>query len=125
LIPYERNPRTHSEAQIAQIAVSINEFGWTNPVLVDGKNGVIAGHGRVAAGQKLGLTEIPVIELAHMTPEQRRAYLIADNKLAENAGWDKGLLAAEIAALAITEHRPKPAWFLRRRLGVADRLRTR
>ncbi len=99
LIPYARNSRTHSEAQIAQIAASIQEFGWTNPVLVDGENGIIAGHGRVLAARKLGLSDIPVVELAHLTPAQRRAYVIADNRLAENAGWDFEVLAVEIDEL--------------------------
>ena len=99
LIPYANNSRTHSDAQIAQIAASIREFGWTNPVLVDGENGIIAGHGRVLAARKLGLTEVPVIELAHMSEAQRRAYIIADNKLAENAGWDDELLRIELGAL--------------------------
>src|SRR5215468_8805942 len=79
LIPYARNARTHSDAQVAQIAGSIREFGFTNPVLVDGKNGIVAGHGRVLAARKLGLTEVPCIELAHLSAAQRRAYIIADN----------------------------------------------
>ena len=78
LIPYARNPRTHNEAQVAKIAASIVEFGWTNPILVDGDNGIVAGHGRLAAARKLDLGEVPVIELAHLTPNQRRAYVIAD-----------------------------------------------
>lgn len=96
LIPYARNSRTHSEAQVAQIAASIKEFGWTNPVLLDGENGIIAGHGRVMAAQKLGEKEVPTIELANMTENQRKAYIIADNKLALNAGWDDAMLALEI-----------------------------
>jgi len=100
LIPYARNPRTHTDEQIAKIAASIVEFGWTNPVLVDGENSVIAGHGRLAAARKLGLTEVPVIELAHMSPNQRRAYVIADNRLALDAGWDEELLAVELAELS-------------------------
>ena len=99
LIPYANNSRTHSDAQVAQIAASIREFGWTNPVLIDGENGIIAGHGRVFAARKLGLTEVPVIGLAHMSEAQRRAYIIADNKLAENAGWDDELLRLELGAL--------------------------
>src|SRR5713101_7662636 len=95
LIPYANNARTHSEAHVAQIAASIREFGWTNPVLVDGDNGIIAGHGRVLAALKLGMTEIPVIELSGMTEAQKRAYVLADNKLALNAGWDEELLALE------------------------------
>lgn len=99
LIPYARNSRTHSEAQVAQIAASIREFGWTNPVLIDGENGIIAGHGRVLAARKLGLSELPVIELRHMSEAQRRAYIIADNKLAEAAGWDDELLRLELGEL--------------------------
>jgi hypothetical protein len=99
LIPYARNTRTHSEAQVAQIAGSIREFGFTNPVLIDGENGIIAGHGRVLAAQKLGLGEVPCIRLSHLTDTQRRAYIIADNKLALNAGWDEELLGLELADL--------------------------
>jgi DNA modification methylase len=100
LIPYARNPRTHSDAQVAQIAASIREFGWTNPVLVDGANGIIAGHGRVLAARKLGLERVPVIELAHMSEAQKRAYILADNQLALNAGWDEALLRLELADLS-------------------------
>ena len=99
LIPYARNSRTHSDAQVAQIAASIREFGWTNPVLVDGSNGIIAGHGRVLAARKLGFDQVPVIELAHLSESQKRAYVLADNKLAENAGWDDELLRIELEAL--------------------------
>ncbi|GHU13540.1 hypothetical protein AGMMS50225_23730 [Betaproteobacteria bacterium] len=100
LIPYARNPRTHSEAQIAKIAASIVEYGWTNPVLVDGDNGIIAGHGRLAAARKLGMDQVPVIELAHLTTAQKRALVIADNQLALDAGWDEELLALELAELS-------------------------
>jgi DNA modification methylase len=100
LIPYARNPRTHTDAQVAQIAVSIREFGWTNPVLVDGASGIIAGHGRVLAARKLGLERVPVIELAAMTEVQKRAYVLADNQLALNAGWDEALLRLEVADLS-------------------------
>lgn len=100
LLPYARNPRTHSDAQVAKIAASIVEFGWTNPILVDGDNGIIAGHGRLAAARKLGLTDVPVIELAHLTPAQKRAYVIADNRLALDAGWDEEMLALELAELS-------------------------
>ena len=96
LIPYARNSRTHSDAQIAQIAASIKEFGWTNPILLDGKNGIIAGHGRVLAAQKLGETQVPTIELSYMTENQKKAYIIADNKLALNAGWDDAMLVLEM-----------------------------
>lgn len=99
LIPYAMNSRTHSDAQVAQIAASIREFGWTNPVLVDEHKGIIAGHGRVLAARKLGITKVPCIELAHMTEAQKRAYVIADNKLALNAGWDDEVLALELQAL--------------------------
>jgi ParB-like chromosome segregation protein Spo0J len=100
LIPYARNPRTHTDAQVAQIAASIREFGWTNPVLVDGANGIIAGHGRVLAGHKLGLERVPVIELGHMSESQKCAYVLADNQLALNAGWDEALLRVELADLS-------------------------
>ena len=100
LIPYARNPRTHSEAQVAKIAASIVEYGWTNPVLIDGDNGIIAGHGRLAAARKLGLEQVPVIELAHLSPTQKRAYVISDNRLALDAGWDEAMLALELAELS-------------------------
>ncbi len=100
LIPYARNSRTHSDAQVAQIAASIRGFGFTNPVLVDGESGIIAGHGRVMAARKLGLDRVPVIELGHLSEAQRRAYVIADNKLALNAGWDAELLGLELADLS-------------------------
>lgn len=99
LIPYARNPRTHTDAQVAKIAASIVEYGWTNPVLVDGANGVIAGHSRLAAARKLGLDAVPVIELSHLSPTQKRAYVISDNRLALEAGWDEELLALELADL--------------------------
>ncbi len=96
LIPYVKNSRTHSDAQIAQIAASIKEFGWTNPILVDGDNGIIAGHGRLMAARKLGYKEVPTIELADLTETQKRAYIIADNRLALNAGWDNEMLTIEL-----------------------------
>ncbi len=99
LIPYARNARTHSEEQIAQIAASIREFGWTNPILTDGDKGVIAGHGRLAAARKLELTEVPVIELGHLSPEQKKAYILADNRIALNSGWDEELLKLELQEL--------------------------
>lgn len=99
LIPFARNSRTHSDEQVAQIAASIREFGWTNPILVDGDNGIIAGHGRLAAARKLGIAEVPVVVLDHLTDAQKRALVIADNKLALNAGWDFELLASEIEGL--------------------------
>lgn len=99
LVPYARNSRTHSDEQIAQIAASIREFGWTNPVLVDKNNTIIAGHGRVLAARRLGMDEVPTLSLEHLTDAQVRAYVIADNKLALNAGWDDALLASELEAL--------------------------
>lgn len=99
LIPYARNSRTHSEDQVAQIAASIKEFGWTNPILVDTGGVVIAGHGRLMAARKLGYTEVPTIELSEMTETQKRAYVIADNRLALNAGWDNEMLTVELNEL--------------------------
>jgi len=100
LLPYARNSRTHSDAQVAQIAASIKEFGWTNPVLVDAEGVIIAGHGRVMAARKLGEKRVPVIELGHLTEAQKRAYVIADNQLALNAGWDAEMLKVELSDLA-------------------------
>lgn len=99
LLPYLNNPRTHSEEQVEQIAASIREFGFTNPILLDGDNGVIAGHGRLAAAKLLGLKSVPCIELSHLSEAQKRAYIIADNKLALNAGWDEELLRLELTEL--------------------------
>ena|ERR1019366_4177954 len=99
LIPRVNNPRTHSAEQVAQIAASIREWGWTNPVLVDGEYSILAGHARVLAARKLGMTEVPVIVLRHLSDEQRRALVIADNALALNAGWDEDLLRVELAIL--------------------------
>lgn len=100
LAPYARNSRTHSPEQIAQIAASIREFGFTNPVLIDAGNGIVAGHGRVQAAQSLGLASVPCLRLEGLTEAQIRAYVIADNKLALNAGWDDAVLAGELKALA-------------------------
>lgn len=99
LIPYVRNSRTHSEEQVIQIAASIKEFGFTNPILVDGENGIIAGHGRIMAARKLGLDVVPTIELSHLSEAQKKAYIIADNKLALNAGWDDEMLRLEFEEL--------------------------
>ncbi len=99
LIPYVANSRTHSDTQVAQIAASIKEFGWTNPILIAGDDSVIAGHGRLLAARKLGMDTVPVIVLDHLTKAQQRALVIADNKLALNAGWDEALLSSEIAGL--------------------------
>ena len=96
LIPYVKNSRTHSDEQVAQIAASIKEFGWTNPILVDGENGIIAGHGRLLAARKLGHKEVPTIELKDLTETQKKAYIIADNRLALNAGWDNEMLTIEL-----------------------------
>ena len=99
LRPYERNPRTHSEAQVDQIAASMVEFGWTNPILVDENAGILAGHGRLLAARKLSLTEVPVIRFDHLSEAQKRAYVLADNQIALQAGWDDALLAEELAWL--------------------------
>ena len=96
LIPYVKNSRTHSDEQVAQIAASIKEFGWTNPILIDGNNGIIAGHGRLLAARKLGHKEVPTIELKDLTETQKKAYIIADNRLALNAGWDSEMLTIEL-----------------------------
>lgn len=99
LVPYARNARTHSEEQVAQIAASIREWGWTVPVLVDEESGLIAGHGRVLAAQKLGLADVPVMVARGWSDAQKRAYILADNKLAMNAGWDADLLRVELDGL--------------------------
>jgi ParB-like chromosome segregation protein Spo0J len=99
LIPYARNSRTHSEAQVGKIAASIKEFGFLNPIITDGSNGIVAGHGRVLAAQKLGLQQVPCIEAAHLTEAQKRAYVIADNRLALDAGWDAEMLKVELGDL--------------------------
>ena len=99
LVPYIRNARTHSADQVAQIAASMAEFGFTNPILIGEDDVIIAGHGRLLAAQSLGLTEVPVIVLDHLSEAQRRALILADNRIAENAGWDNAMLASELAAL--------------------------
>src|SRR5260370_16680003 len=103
LIPFANNPRTHSDVQIAQIAASIREFGFNNPILVDTKHGIIAGHGRVLAARKLGLAEVPIIVLDHLSETQKRASIIPDNSLALNAGWYD-----ELCRLALTLPPPPP-----------------
>ena len=100
LIPYARNSRTHSDIQVNKIASSIKEFGFLSPVLIDKDNGIIAGHGRVMAAQKLGLKEVPVLQISHLSDTQKRAYIIADNRLALDAGWDEEMLRVEFAELA-------------------------
>lgn len=96
LIPYARNARTHSDEQVTRIAASIKEFGFTNPILIDGENGIIAGHGRLAAAKKLGMVLVPTIELKGLTTAQKRAYILADNKMALDAGWDSEMLKVEL-----------------------------
>lgn len=103
LIPYEKNARTHSPEQIAQIAASIQEFGFTNPILVDSDDGILAGHGRLQASRDLGLEEVPVVVLDHLSAKQRRAYVLADNRLAESAGWDRALLQEEVIGLRLQD----------------------
>ena len=103
LIPYANNSRTHSENQVSQVAGSIKEFGFTNPVLIDDKGGIIAGHGRVLAAKKLNMLEVPCIELSNLTAAQRKAYVIADNQLALNAGWDLDMLRVEVEDLQSME----------------------
>lgn len=119
LIPYARNSRTHSDDQVAQIAASIKEFGWTNPILIDGESGIIAGHGRLLAARKLGMKEVPVIQLSGMTDTQKRAYIIADNKLALNAGWDDELLKLELDDLNIAEFKMELLGFDANELNLA------
>lgn len=99
LIPYARNARTHSDSQIDKIVASIREFGWTNPILLDGESGITAGHGRLLAARRMGEEWVPTIQLAHLSAEQRRAYILADNKLALDAGWDDDLLRLELGEL--------------------------
>lgn len=101
LIPYVNNARTHSDEQVTQIASSIKEFGFNNPILTDGENGVIAGHGRLLAAKKLGLETVPAIELAGFPEAQKKAYILADNKIALNSGWDEELLKIELDDLQL------------------------
>jgi len=120
LIPYARNSRTHDDAQVAQIAASIREFGFTNPVLVDGDGGIIAGHGRVMAARKLGLAEVPCIRLDYLTETQKRAYIIADNKLALNSGWDENMLRLELDDLREADFDLGTIGFSEEELGAFD-----
>lgn len=99
LRPYERNARTHGAEQLEQLQASIRQFGFTAPILVDSDDGILAGHGRLEAARALGMAEVPVVVLDHLSPEQRRLYVLADNKLAENAGWDVQLLSEELGEL--------------------------
>ena len=103
LKPYEKNAREHSEQQIAQIAASIVEFGFLNPILVDSSDGIVAGHGRLSAAKELALDVVPVVVLDHLTENQKKAYILVDNKLAENATWNEGLLAEEIIKLNLQD----------------------
>lgn len=100
LTPFARNARTHTQAQIAQIAASIKEWGWTQPIIIDDEGGILAGHGRLLAAQHLGLEEVPCVVASGWSEAKRRAYIIADNRLAENAGWDEGMLSAELQDLS-------------------------
>src|SRR5258707_8668957 len=99
LKPYPRNARTHSRKQVKLIGAAINEFGFTNPILIDENDQIIAGHGRVQAAKLLGLAEVPTVQIAHLTATQKRAYILADNRLAEKAGWDQEVLAIELQGL--------------------------
>lgn len=101
LKPRARNPRTHTQKQIQQIAASIKEFGFISPILADGAGGIIAGHGRAEAAKLIGMSDVPTVHVDHLTPAQVRAYVIADNKLAENAGWDRELLALALSTFLI------------------------
>jgi len=101
LKPRAKNPRTHTRRQIRQIAASITEFGFINPILIDKADGIIAGHGRAEAAKLLGMSDVPTVQVDHLTPAQIRAYVIADNRLAENAGWDRALLALELQELSV------------------------
>jgi hypothetical protein len=121
LLPYARNARTHSDDQVAQIAASIAEFGFTNPILAGSDGIIVAGHGRLAAAQKLGLEMVPVVVLDHLSPTQRRALVIADNRIAENAGWDDAMLRIELEALQTGRLRPRHHRLRRRRAGRTDR----
>jgi len=100
LVPYARNARTHSESQVSVLAASIGRYGFNNPVLIDAAGGIIAGHGRVLAAKRLGMETVPVVPLAHLTEDEKRAYILADNKTAELSGWDEDLLRIEVADLA-------------------------
>ena len=106
LIPYARNSRTHSDAQVAQIAASIKEFGFTNPVLIDAGGGIIAGHGRVLAARKLGLSEVPCIRLEHLTDAQKRAYVIADNRLASSGSVRPSVPTGASSSLISSRSKP-------------------
>jgi ParB-like chromosome segregation protein Spo0J len=101
LRPRARNPRTHTAKQIKQIGASIKEFGFISPILIDGSDGIIAGHGRAEAAKLIGMNDVPTVRVDHLSPAQIRAYVIADNRLAENAGWDRELLTLELQELSV------------------------
>lgn len=127
LIPYSNNARTHSDDQVTQIASSIKEFGFNNPILVDKHNGVIAGHGRLMAAKKLGLNEVPCIRLEHLSDAQRKAFILADNKIALNSGWDYDLLKVEVEGLSDSDFRLELLGFdvneLNTILGIEDEIK--
>jgi len=127
LKPYERNARTHTAVQIQQIAKSIAKFGFTNPILVDSEDGIIAGHARLLAARELGRSEVPVIVLSHLSEAQKRAYILADNQLALNAGWDDEILRAELASLEAQgfEHVKKMGIILRNLIPSTNILQAR
>lgn len=120
LIPYINNARIHNDNQVTQIASSIKEFGWTTPILIDGDNGIIAGHGRLMAAKKLGMKEVPVIELAHLSDIQKKALILADNKIALNSEWDKELVALELDALKDADFDIELAGFELKDLSMGD-----
>lgn len=111
LKPYERNARTHSRKQVKQLAASIKRFGFNAPVLIDEDNVIIAGHGRVEAAKLLQMEQVPIVRLSHMSADERRAYVIADNKLAQNAGWDREMLAMEVQHLLEVDFDTEPLGF--------------
>lgn len=121
LIPYINNARTHNDAQVDQIAASIKEFGFNNPILLDGDNGVVAGHGRLLAAKKLGLQEVPCIELSHLSETQKKAFILADNKIALNAGWDDELLNIELESLMAEDVDLSQFGFSEKDLGISDK----
>jgi ParB-like chromosome segregation protein Spo0J len=126
LIPRITNPRTHTPEQVAQVAASMTEFGWTNPILVGADNDVLAGHARLLAARQLGMAEVPVIQLGHLSEAQRRALVVADNQLALNAGWSEEMLRLELQALQETDFDFEPRRLRRRRTGaIARRARCR
>ena len=118
LIPYARNARVHSDAQVAEIAASIKEYGWTNPILLDGDNGIIAGHGRLMAARKLGMDEVPTIDIIGLSDAKKRALILADNKMALNASWDEDMLKLELSDLVGGGSNPSLRGSLKRKLTI-------